>query len=389
MPCPPAPPPSSTSARRPSGSRATCPAPTTSPRATSSSRSRASRPIATSRVDPVLRRRRALAVRRPDPRRRWATRTSPRCPAGFQGWKSAGLEFDTPVVLDREQKQRYSRHLLIPEVGSAGQAKLLGSQGAAHRRRRARLARPRCTSPRRASARSASSTSTSSTCQQPPAPDRPHDRPGRRAQGRVARRRRSTRSTPTSRSSPTRRCSSPANVERIIAGYDVILDGTDTFETRYILNDAAVAAGIPVIHASVFRFEGQLTTFVPYEGPCYRCLYPTPPPPELAPGCSVAGVLGVVPGILGPAPGERGAQGPARDRRHAGRPAAPVRCPRDRVHRTQAPPRSRPARSAPMRPSRPARPVGRSRRPRSGADAPFLLTTTGLGRHGRRREARA
>jgi sulfur-carrier protein adenylyltransferase/sulfurtransferase len=89
------------------------------------------------------------------------------------------------------------------------------------------------------------------------------------------------------------------NVERIIAGYDAILDGTDTFETRYILNDAAVAAGIPVIHASVFRFEGQLTTFIPYEGPCYRCLYPTPPPPELAPGCSVAGVLGVVPGIMG------------------------------------------------------------------------------------------
>ena len=89
------------------------------------------------------------------------------------------------------------------------------------------------------------------------------------------------------------------NVDRIIAGYDVILDGTDTFETRYILNDAAVAAGIPVVHASVFRFEGQLTTFVPYEGPCYRCLYPTPPPPELAPGCSVAGVLGVVPGIMG------------------------------------------------------------------------------------------
>jgi sulfur-carrier protein adenylyltransferase/sulfurtransferase len=89
------------------------------------------------------------------------------------------------------------------------------------------------------------------------------------------------------------------NVERIISGYDVILDGTDTFETRYILNDAAVAANIPVVHASVFRFEGQLTTFVPFEGPCYRCLYPTPPPPELAPGCSVAGVLGVVPGILG------------------------------------------------------------------------------------------
>src|SRR4029078_11283730 len=85
----------------------------------------------------------------------------------------------------------------------------------------------------------------------------------------------------------------------LIDGFDVILDGTDTFETRYVLNDAAVAAGIPVVHARVSRFEGQLTTFVPYEGPCYRCLYPTPPPPELAPGCSVAGVLGVVPGILG------------------------------------------------------------------------------------------
>jgi molybdopterin/thiamine biosynthesis adenylyltransferase len=89
------------------------------------------------------------------------------------------------------------------------------------------------------------------------------------------------------------------NVERIINGYDVIIDGTDTFETRYLLNDAAVAKNIPVIHASVFRFEGQLTTFIPFEGPCYRCLYPTPPPPELAPGCSVAGVLGVVPGIMG------------------------------------------------------------------------------------------
>ena len=89
------------------------------------------------------------------------------------------------------------------------------------------------------------------------------------------------------------------NVDRLIAGYDIILDGTDTFETRYTLNDAAVRAGIPVVHASVFRFEGQLTVFVPFEGPCYRCLYPTPPPPELAPGCSVAGVLGVVPGTMG------------------------------------------------------------------------------------------
>ena len=89
------------------------------------------------------------------------------------------------------------------------------------------------------------------------------------------------------------------NVDELIAGYDLVIDGTDTFETRYTLNDAAVRHAIPVVHASVFRFEGQLTVFVPFEGPCYRCLYPTPPPPELAPGCSVAGVLGVVPGVMG------------------------------------------------------------------------------------------
>ncbi|HUP83639.1 MAG TPA: molybdopterin-synthase adenylyltransferase MoeB [Candidatus Limnocylindria bacterium] len=90
-----------------------------------------------------------------------------------------------------------------------------------------------------------------------------------------------------------------ANVDEIISGFDLVIDGTDTFETRYTLNDAAVRARIPVVHASVFRFEGQLTVFKPFDGPCYRCLYPTPPPPELAPGCSVAGVLGVVPGVMG------------------------------------------------------------------------------------------
>jgi len=91
----------------------------------------------------------------------------------------------------------------------------------------------------------------------------------------------------------------PDNAAAVIAGYDVVIDGTDSFDTRYALNDAAVAAGIPVVHASVYRFEGQLSVFVPGAGPCYRCLYPTPPPPELAPSCSAVGVLGVVPGIMG------------------------------------------------------------------------------------------
>jgi sulfur-carrier protein adenylyltransferase/sulfurtransferase len=89
------------------------------------------------------------------------------------------------------------------------------------------------------------------------------------------------------------------NVERLIADYDVILDGTDNFDTRYVLNDAAVKLRKPVIHGSIYRWDGQVTTFVPFEGPCYRCMYPTQPPPELAPACSVAGVLGVLPGIVG------------------------------------------------------------------------------------------
>ena len=89
------------------------------------------------------------------------------------------------------------------------------------------------------------------------------------------------------------------NVERLIGGYDVIVDGTDNFDTRYVLNDAAVKLRKPVVHGSIYRWDGQVTTFVPFEGPCYRCMYPTQPPDELAPACSVAGVLGVLPGIIG------------------------------------------------------------------------------------------
>ncbi|MGZ8562681.1 MAG: molybdopterin-synthase adenylyltransferase MoeB [Candidatus Limnocylindria bacterium] len=89
------------------------------------------------------------------------------------------------------------------------------------------------------------------------------------------------------------------NVERLIGGYDVIVDGTDNFDTRYVLNDAAVKLRKPVVHGSIYRWDGQVTTFVPFAGPCYRCMYPTQPPAELAPACSVAGVLGVLPGIVG------------------------------------------------------------------------------------------
>jgi sulfur-carrier protein adenylyltransferase/sulfurtransferase len=89
------------------------------------------------------------------------------------------------------------------------------------------------------------------------------------------------------------------NILDIIDGYDVIVDGTDNFPTRYLLNDASLLKRIPVVHGSIFRFEGQVTVFKPYEGPCYRCLLPEPPPAELAPNCAEAGVLGVLPGIVG------------------------------------------------------------------------------------------
>jgi sulfur-carrier protein adenylyltransferase/sulfurtransferase len=90
-----------------------------------------------------------------------------------------------------------------------------------------------------------------------------------------------------------------SNVFDIIHGYDVIVDGCDNFPTRYLLNDACVMANISNVHGSIFRFEGQATVFKPHEGPCYRCLYPEPPPPGMVPSCQEGGVLGVLPGIIG------------------------------------------------------------------------------------------
>ena len=89
------------------------------------------------------------------------------------------------------------------------------------------------------------------------------------------------------------------NIDRIIGDYDVVIDGADNFPTRYLLNDASIKWRKPVVHGSIYRFEGQVTVFKPFEGPCYRCLFHQPPPPELAPSCAEAGVLGVLPGVIG------------------------------------------------------------------------------------------
>ena len=216
---------------------------------------------------------------------------------GFQAWKGAGFPWEAPTILTAEQKLRYSRHLLIPEVGAAGQTRLLESKvlliGAGGLGSPASLYL------------AAAGVGTIGIVDFDVVDLSNLQRQVVHTSDRVGERKVESARLTINALNPDvtvvahEEMLVAENVERIIKGYDVILDGTDTFETRYILNDAAVAAGIPVVHASVFRFEGQLTTFIPYEGPCYRCLYPTPPPPELAPGCSVAGVLGVVPGIMG------------------------------------------------------------------------------------------
>jgi molybdopterin/thiamine biosynthesis adenylyltransferase/rhodanese-related sulfurtransferase len=216
---------------------------------------------------------------------------------GFQLWKSEGRPWTQPKVLTPDQKKRYSRHLLIPEVGSEGQAKLLASRvlfiGAGG------LGAPAMLYLAAAGVGTIGIIDFDIVDVSNLQRQIVHttDRVGQKKTDSAARSIHAL--NPDIEVVEFDEMLTEENVRRIIEGFDVVVDGTDTFETRYILNDAAVRAGIPVVHASVFRFEGQLTVFQPYAGPCYRCLYPTAPPPELAPGCSVAGVLGVVPGTLG------------------------------------------------------------------------------------------
>jgi molybdopterin/thiamine biosynthesis adenylyltransferase/rhodanese-related sulfurtransferase len=216
---------------------------------------------------------------------------------GYQAWKSEGRAWQQPTVLSADQKSRYSRHLLIPEVGAEGQARLLESKvlfiGAGGLGSPAMLYM------------AAAGVGTIGIVDFDVVDASNLQRQIVHRTDRVGMRKVESAEMTITDLNPDVTVVAhevmlgPDNVEELIHGYDLIFDGTDTFETRYVLNDAAVKAGIPVVHASVFRFEGQLTVFKPHEGPCYRCLYPTPPPPELAPGCSVAGVLGVVPGVMG------------------------------------------------------------------------------------------
>ena len=130
-----------------------------------------------------------------------------------------------------------------------------------------------------------------------------------------------------------------SNIMEIIEGYDVIVDGVDNFPTRYLLNDATVRLDIPVVSASILGFDGQLSVFTPHDGPCYRCLYPVPPPAELAPSCGANGVLGVLPGTMGLLQATEVVKLVVGRGRAADRPPAALRSAGRDVHRAQGPPR--------------------------------------------------
>ena len=217
---------------------------------------------------------------------------------GFTDWKRNGYPVETPRSLSADQRARYSRHLLIPEVGEAGQQKLLQSRvlliGAGGLGSPASLYL------------AAAGVGTLGIIDADVVDDSNLQRQivhstERLGEPKVASAKRTVEAlNPDVEVKAYQERLTSENVERILAdGWDVIVDGADNFPTRYLVNDASVWHGIPLVHGSIYRFEGQVTVFKPHEGPCYRCLFPTPPPPELAPSCAEGGVLGVLPGIIG------------------------------------------------------------------------------------------
>ncbi|MCA9585066.1 MAG: molybdopterin-synthase adenylyltransferase MoeB [Myxococcales bacterium] len=225
---------------------------------------------------------------------------------GFVRWKDLGFPIEKPPSLTDAQRDRYSRHLLLPEVGEVGQAKLLASKvlliGAGG------LGSPS------ALYLAAAGVGTLGLVDADVVDASNLQRQILHATSRVGEPKVDSAAATLKDLNPDvnvigyKERLTSANVDRLFGDYDVIVDGTDNFPTRYLVNDASVFLGKPVVHGSIFRFDGQLTTFVPESaakklgiaaGPCYRCLYPEPPPPHLAPSCQEAGVLGILPGIIG------------------------------------------------------------------------------------------
>ena len=216
---------------------------------------------------------------------------------GFNKWKDEGREWVTPQTLSAEQRNRYQRHLLLPEVGEKGQQKLLES--------RALLLGAGGLGSPAALYLAAAGVGTLGIIDMDVVDDSNLQRQILHNVDRVGDRKvDSAKKTLTALNPDVNVVTYDVrlgadNILDIIDGYDVIVDGTDNFPTRYLVNDASLLKRIPVVHGSIFRFEGQATVFAPYNGPCYRCMIPEPPPAELAPSCAEAGVLGVLPGIIG------------------------------------------------------------------------------------------
>jgi sulfur-carrier protein adenylyltransferase/sulfurtransferase len=217
---------------------------------------------------------------------------------GFTDWKRNGFPVQLQAGLDAPRRARYSRHLLIPEVGEEGQLKLLDSKvlliGAGGLGSPASLYLA-AAGVGRIGIVDADVVDESNLQRQivhsTESLGEPKVESAKRAIEAL---------NPDVEVVPYKERLTSENIERILAdGWDVIVDGADNFPTRYLVNDASVWHKIPVVHGSIYRFEGQVTVFKPYEGPCYRCLFPTPPPPELAPSCAEGGVLGVLPGVIG------------------------------------------------------------------------------------------
>jgi molybdopterin/thiamine biosynthesis adenylyltransferase/rhodanese-related sulfurtransferase len=216
---------------------------------------------------------------------------------GFNKWKDEGRDWRTPASLTPDQRNRYQRHLLLPEVDVAGQQKLLDSRvlmiGAGG------LGSPA------ALYLAAAGVGTIGIIDMDVVDESNLQRQILHNLDRVGERKVDSAKKTLTLMNPDVDVVTydvrlgADNIIDIFTGYDLVVDGTDNFPTRYLVNDASLKLDIPVVHGSIFRFEGQASVYLPHQGPCYRCQVPEPPPAELAPSCAEAGVLGVLPGIIG------------------------------------------------------------------------------------------
>jgi molybdopterin/thiamine biosynthesis adenylyltransferase len=216
---------------------------------------------------------------------------------GITLWKDRGYEVEVPRTLTAEQRERYSRHLLLPEVGLEGQQKLLDAKvlllGAGG------LGSPA------ALYLAAAGVGTLGIVDNDTVDLSNLQRQVIHSSERIGMHKVDSAEQTIKALNPDVNVVKHAvrldasNIMEILPGYDIVVDGLDNFPTRYLLNDATVRLQMPVVSAAILGFEGQLSVFKPYDGPCYRCLFPVPPPAELAPSCGANGVLGVLPGTMG------------------------------------------------------------------------------------------